>query len=166
MTDAELVANIKDGTLDTRLVLVHRGDLTTGIRPGGTFSGFLFFGDDSHYGEHRYFFARGTVAVTEPARWAYDAEMQDAIAERVGEVAELLGCDEDAAYDAICDGDYDTSALADAWAVQRITCEIARSVGYAIVELRDEHGTSYAVDALDADVTIYDERGEPVPVCR
>lgn len=175
-SDEELVAELRAGTLDARVALVHRGDLDAGVHAAGAFGGFLFFsgqgmaaasGMGTRADAAAYFVAGGQFAVAEPQRWPWDASAHEAVLARVPEAMDALGIDdEDAAYEALCDGDYDESAMDDAWALQRLTCEIARELGYAVVELQDEHGTSYAVDALNPDVAIFDARGNRIAVQR
>lgn len=149
-------------------LLFHGGNLDGGIKKGGPFSGFLFFGGYRRMGlmasevQKVYTCDLGDLAIAEPTRWRFDPEMYPLVERDAPEVAELLGCDIDTAERALCDfHDWEisnlVSALDDPWTIQRWVCELAREGDYAAVSLQDENGSSVAIDALHPEVVIVDE---------
>lgn len=139
--------------------LFHGGDLSAKITEDGPFAGFLFCSGEERsansHGANLYTVDVANLAVTDPRRWQYssDEDITAALEAEVAAAMALLGCDEDSARDALCDIDNDFVSdfqcnSSDAWTLQRMTLQIARAAGYAVVMMRDEHGVSYAVDAL------------------
>lgn len=71
----------------------------------------------------------------------------DKLEELVGEVMEMCGVDEDEAQDILADGAFSTDDAELSWDLQYMTAKAAAELGYSIVEMRDEQGTCWMIDA-------------------
>ena len=70
----------------------------------------------------------------------------DKLASLVEEVMEMTGEDADSAQDILSDGGFMCEAEL-SWELQYMTAKAAKALGYSIVEMSDEQGTCWMVDA-------------------
>lgn len=141
----------------------HNKSLNTAgsVSAYGTFGEFLFFTD----GEGRVPFGDTVFALDAESlsiASSYDIKYCDdyeLIEERVNELAQHLGIDEDLAFELICEDEQwvdhaEEFDADDQWAIQAARAEVAKLLGFDGVEVEDELGTSYMIAMLGRETSL------------
>lgn len=120
----------------------HESDLTV-VRDDGMFGGVFASAErrvaESH-GDHVYSIEIDDDAICTTQHLNYHADP-----DAVSAVIEAEGHDADACWESVVEEDDSGLDADESWEMQRVRGCVARALGFAAVEMSDEHGTSYLV---------------------